>query len=261
MKAKLYDKSGKEKGSIDLPKNFSSRIREDILSKVYESEKLSYTQSYGIMKGAGSGYSASGIVRHKRHAWKTAYGKGISRVPRKIMSRNGSSFNWVGATVSSARGGRNPHGPKSEKVLIKKINKKELLIAFNSGLSGTFDSKFLEKKYNIKIPTCIVFSTDITELKTKELFNTLKIVFKEAFEKVLQKKKIRAGKGKLRGRKYKQNAGLLFVISSKEKMKQSGISVISVKDLTIKDLSPNGEPGRIACYTENAIKEIGERFK
>jgi hypothetical protein len=45
-----------------------------------------YTQPYGSMKGAGAGYSASGIVRHRRHAWKSAYGKGMSRVPRKIMS-------------------------------------------------------------------------------------------------------------------------------------------------------------------------------
>ena len=117
MKAKIFDKSGKEKGTVDLPKNFSSRIREDILSKVYETQKLETTQSYGAKKGAGAGYSASGIIRHKRHAWKTSYGKGISRIPRKIMSRNGASFNWVGATVSNTRGGRKPHAPRSEKNL------------------------------------------------------------------------------------------------------------------------------------------------
>jgi hypothetical protein len=26
-------------------------------------------------------------------------------------------------------------------------------------------------------------------------------------------------------------------------------------------LSPNGEPGRITCYTEKSIKEIGEKFR
>ena len=39
-------------------------------------------------------------------------------------------------------------------------------------------------------------------------------------------------------------------------MKRKGIEIVKVPDLRIKDLSPNGEPGRIVCYTENAIKEI-----
>jgi len=34
-----------------------------------------------------------------------------------------------------------------------------------------------------------------------------------------------------------------------------------VSDLTIKDLTLNGEVGRVVCYSENAVKEIGERFK
>ena len=65
----------------------------------------------------------------------------------------------------------------------------------------------------------------------------------------------------MRGRKYRSNAGLLFVIGNDEKMKRSGIEVVSVKDIAIKDLSPNGEPGRITCYTEQAIKDIEVRFK
>lgn len=261
MKAKLYDKTGKESGSIDLPKNFSSKIRKDILAKVFEAQKGMHMQSYGAKEGAGAGYSASGIVRHKRHAWKSAYGKGMARIPRKILSRNGASFNWVGATVSNTRGGRKPHAPRSEKVLVKKINKKELLIAFNSGFTGTCDAQSLEEKYNMNIPTGIVLSTDVANAKTKELLAALKKIFGEAYEKVLQKKTVRAGKGKTRGRKYKKNAGLLIVKGSEEKMKHTGMSIVSVNELTIKDLSPNGEPGRIACYTQNAIKEIGEKFK
>ena len=65
----------------------------------------------------------------------------------------------------------------------------------------------------------------------------------------------------MRGRKYKSNAGLLFVIGNEESMKRKGIEVVNVNNLTIKDLSPNGEPGRLVCYTEKAIKDIGERFK
>ena len=74
-------------------------------------------------------------------------------------------------------------------------------------------------------------------------------------------KKIRAGRGKTRGRKYKSNAGLLFVISSKQDFKQKGFDIVKVNELKISDLAPNGVPGRITCYTNEAINEIGERFK
>ncbi|MDH3353225.1 MAG: 50S ribosomal protein L4 [Nanoarchaeota archaeon] len=261
MKAKTFDKAGKESGSVELPKNFSVKIREDILSKVFEAQKGIYTQAYGAMEGAGAQYSASGISKKKRHDWKATYGKGISRVPRKVMSRHGASFNWIGATVSNTRGGRRPHAPRSEKNLFKKTNKKELLIAFNSALAGTVDAKFLEKKYGKKVESGFIFEDKILETKTKDFIATMKVVFGDAFGSVLKHKSIRAGIGKMRGRKYKSNAGLLFVVGNEEVMKRKGIEVVSVSDLTIKDLSPNGEPGRLVCYTEKAIKDIEVRFK
>jgi superfamily II DNA helicase RecQ len=85
--------------------------------------------------------------------------------------------------------------------------------------------------------------------------------FGEAFEKLLKHKRVRAGSGKSRGRKYKSNAGLLFVIASDEKMNRAGIEVVKAKELTISDLSPNGEPGRFAIYTEKALKEIDGVWK
>jgi len=261
MKTKLFDKSGKETGSVELPKSFSSKIRTDVLLKVFESQRGIHMMSYGSKPGAGAAYSASGILKHKRHDWKSTYGKGISRIPRKIMSRHGASFNWIGATVSNTRGGRRPHAPKAEKNLFRKINKKELKIAFNSAFAGTVDKESLEKKYGRGTLSGFVFDGKILELKTKEFLEVMKKVFGESYGKILKKKSIRAGRGKMRGRKYKSNAGLLFVLSNEEEMKRKGIDVVRVRDLSIKNLSPNGVPGRIVCYTKNAIKEIGESFK
>lgn len=261
MKTKLFDKTGKEKGFVNLPKNFSVKIREDILSRVFEAQKGLHLQSYGAMEGAGAQYSASGISKKKRHDWKATYGKGISRIPRKIMSRHGASFNWIGATVACARGGRKPHAPRSAKNLIKKINKKEFLIAFNSALTGTIDVQFLEKKYGRKVESGFVFEVGILDIKTKDFVIIMKKIFGDAFGGILKHKSIRAGIGKMRGRKYKSNAGLLFVVGNEENMKRKGIEVVRVVDLTIKDLSPNGEPGRLVCWTEKAIKNIEERFK
>ena len=65
----------------------------------------------------------------------------------------------------------------------------------------------------------------------------------------------------MRGRKYKSNAGLLFVIGNEEVMKRKGIDVVRVGDLRIMDLALNGEAGRLACYSKDAVKEIGKVFK
>ncbi len=260
MKAKLIDTKGKESGKVEMPKNFSGNVRTDILAKVFEAQKLAYSQSYGAKEGAGAQYSASGIIKKKRHDWKGSYGKGISRVPRKIMSRNGASFNWIGATVSSTRGGRRPHAPRSEKNLFKKINKKELAIAFNTAFAGTADSELLMRKYSKKVDGAFVFTKDVLTMKTKDFIEIIKTLFGEAFSTALKKKTVRAGIGKMRGRKYKSNAGLLFVIATDEEMKRKGITVVKVSELRIADLAPNGKPGRLACYTESAIKEIEERF-
>ena len=246
MKAKLFDKNGKEKGTVDLPKNFTVKIREDILSKVFEAHRGLHAQAYGAMEGAGAQYSASGISKKKRHDWKATYGKGISRVPRKVMSRHGASFNWIGATISNTRGGRRPHAPRSAKILFGKINKKEVLLAFNSALAGTAKD-------------AVVFDSAVLEVKTKDFILVLKKVFGEA--KVWKVKSIRAGRGKMRGRKYKSNAGLLFVVGDEESMKRKGIEVVGVNDLTIRDLTNNGVVGRLVAYTKSAVEELGNRFQ
>lgn len=258
MKAKLYDKTGKAKGDVNLPKCFTGRIRADILLKVFEAQKGVFSQAYGSMEGAGAQYSASGISKKKRHDWKGTYGKGISRIPRKIMSRHGASFNWIGATVSSTRGGRRPHAPRAEKNLFKKINKKELLIALKSALTGSLDAKALETKFGRKVNVGGVFTADILSAKTKDFVAAMKAIFGD--ENFLKKRSIRAGIGKMRGRKYKSNAGLLFVVGSEEEMKRSGVDVVKVSDLAVKDLAPNGVAGRMVCYSEKAIEEIGGRF-
>ena len=97
------------------------------------------------------------------------------------------------------------------------------------------------------------------DLKTGDFRKLLEKIFEKV--KVWKVKSIRAGRGKMRGRKYKSNAGLLFVIGSDEKMARKGIDVVGVGDLGVGDLTLNGVVGRKVCYTKSAIEEIGSRFK
>ena len=265
MKANILDIKGKIKESINLPKCFSEKIREDILTKVLESKKTE--QPYAPSPVAGKQHSASGILIHRRHVWKSQYGRGMSRIPRKIMSRRGSQFNWVGAEIPSTVGGRRAHPPKViARINTKKINKKELKIAFESALSASINEKSIIKRYkrleNKKIENIpFIVESKISNLKAKDLILSIKnILNKDLFEIAVPKKSIRKGRGKLRGRKYKRSAGLLIVIGDKEKIKTNIFDVVNVKNLSINDLSKGGL-GRLTLYTEQAIKYLGKECK
>ncbi len=263
MKANILNIEGKKVKEIDLPKCFSREIREDIIAKVLEIKKNK--QPYSPSPVAGKQHSASGKIVHRRHVWKSGYGRGASRVPRKVMSRRGSQFNWVGAEVSAMRGGRRAHPPKILSMLnTLKINKKELKIALDSAISATANEKDVVKKYKsvseIKnLP--FVVEGKIISLKTKDILASLKKILGETlFNVSVRKKVIRAGKGKFRGRKYKSNAGMILVMGDKEKLKTNAFEVKNVINLGVVDLAEGGT-GRLTMYTEQAIKELGEKLK
>ncbi len=259
MKTKILDKEGKGSREMELPECFSSKIREDIAQKCYEAIKD--IQPYAPFWLAGKQASASGKLSHMRNKWKTAYGHGISRVPRKILWRRGTQFNWIAATVTQARGGRGSRIPKAEHFMKKlHINKKERKIALASGISATAVPEYLKKRYEragkIEMLPFVVDSS-LLKLKMKEFLNSLEKIIGENYKLVLREKRKRAGKGKARGRKYKTSAGLLLVTGKDEKFFGKNIDIKKANELSMKDLWPLG---RLAVYTENAVKDLGKMF-
>jgi len=265
MKTNILDINGKKKSTIDLPICFSQTIREEIISKVLEVKKSK--QPYSPSPVAGKQHAAKGKLVHRRHVWRSGYGRGWSRVPRKIFSRRGSQFNFEAAEVPHAKGGMRAHPPKVDSMInTRKINKKELKVALMSAISATANKKRVAKKYsrlkeeNIEnLP--LVVESKIVSLKAKELISSLKkILGKDLFKLALKKKSVRSGRGKLRGRKYKSNAGVLLVTGKDEKLKTNAFEVTNTKNLSVVDLAKGGE-GRLTIYTENAVKDLGGKFK
>jgi large subunit ribosomal protein L4e len=263
MKATVYDIKGKEKTKIDLPKIFESKIREDVVNKTIEAKKKK--QPYGPNPRAGLGYSARGKIRHRRHVWQTHYGRGMSRIPRKVMSQRGTQFNWEGASVPFSKGGKRAHPPKPISAInTKKVNKKELIIALKSAISASATKEYLVKRYSSiekkdlrDLP--IVVESKMIGLKAKQIEEGLKKILGEELFRIAKKNKTqRSGKGKTRGRKYKSSLGCLFVLSKKEKMKSKIYESTSVDNLGVEDLAKGGM-GRLVIYTESAIKEMGDK--
>jgi len=251
MKATLFDSQGKKKSEIQLPKLFSQRVRPDVVSKYFEVEK--FIQPYASNVDAGKRQSASGTISHKRHDWKGHYGRGISRVPRKTMWRRGTRFFWIAANAPGTRQGRRAHPPKGIGKE-KKLNKKEIQLAFNSAFAATAQSDFIISRYATldKIENMPAVIESLPE-KTKSLTSIIKNIFGKHSNIAFKKKSVRAGKGKLRGRKYKSNAGALILIASDEKTKFKTHDIKSVSDVSISDLYPLG---RLTIYTKKAMEEL-----
>jgi large subunit ribosomal protein L4e len=215
------------------------------------------------MWNAGGFFSAK--VSKRRRDYRGCYGKGISRAPRKVMSKNGSNLNWVGAMAPGTRGGRQAHPPRSAKVWDKKINTKERRKAIRSALSASLDKATVQARGH-KVPSNYPFiiSKDFENLdktnKVEEIFNKLGLTEELGRSK---ERKVRAGKGKMRGRKYQSTIGPLIVVGENCKLTKScinvaGVDIITVNHINVKMLAPGGIPGRITLFTESAIEKLAK---
>jgi large subunit ribosomal protein L4e len=97
-------------------------------------------------------------------------------------------------------------------------------------------------------------------LKTKDLLKSLKkILGSKIFKIAIKNKKIRPGKGKRRGRKYKRSAGMIFITGDNEELKTKLFDVVNVNQLRLDNLAKGGT-GRLAIYTEEAIKDLNKVY-
>jgi large subunit ribosomal protein L4e len=87
----------------------------------------------------------------------------------------------------------------------------------------------------------------------EKFFDSLKNILGELYVVSTREKKIRAGKGKRRNRKYKKSAGVLFILGNKENINNKSIDSKKVNELLVSDLYPLG---RLTIFTENAIKDL-----
>jgi len=263
--AKVLDLENNEKGKIGLPKQFEEDVRPDLIKRAVLVIMSHKRQGYGAKPEAGK--RASVKISKRRHTYRGSYGYGISRVPRKILSRRGTRMNWQAAFAPGTVGGRRAHPPKAEKIWWQKINKKERKKAIRSAISATISKKLVVKRghkagdnYPLVIDP-VIENVD----KTKSVKDILiKFGLKEELKRC-ENKKVRAGKGKLRGRKYKKKKGPLIVVSKDCKLIKSagnipGVDVCEIKNINTELLAPGSVPGRLTLWSRGAI-EILEKEK
>ncbi|MBN1502016.1 50S ribosomal protein L4 [Candidatus Woesearchaeota archaeon] len=260
MKTVVKSVQGEKKKDIDLPIQFNEKIRPDLIKRAVLAAQSHSRQPYGAMPDAGK--RASVDISKRRRDYKTSYGYGISRTPRKVLSNRGTRFNWVGAFAPQTVGGRRAHPPKAEKKWYKKINKKERRKAIRVALSASVIKDLVQERGHIVDDYPLVVETKIEETgKTSELKNILnKLGIKKELSRT-NTRKVRSGKGKRRGRKYIKKTGPLIVVSKECDILNAarnipGVEAEIVHKLNVQLLAPGTRPGRLTIYTEDAIQRI-----
>jgi large subunit ribosomal protein L4e len=258
MKIKSTDGNSTE--DMKVPKQFEEFINPDIIQRAVLAIQSANRQRYGTNTYAGMRHSTK--LSRRRRDYRGSYGHGISRVPRKIHSRNGTRMNWVGSLAPGTVGGRRAHPPKAEKNWEKKINRKENMKAIRSAMSASINKESVAKRGH-KAPNDFPFFIDSKFekiSKTKDAIKALVIIgLKDELDRV--ETRIRAGAGKSRGRMYKTAKGPLIIVSgdcelSKSARNIEGVNVINVDNINAEMLAPGCAPGRLALFTKSAVEKI-----
>lgn len=260
MKTKIMTLEGESSGSITLPDIFNEPFRPDLIRKAFSVEMANKRQPYGPSKGAG--------MRHAVSTW--GKGRGVSRVQRLTQGR-------TAAESPNNVGGRRAHPPVVEKDWTEKINKKEYRKAIRSAVSATSMPEIVRKRghrFRDGIDLPLVIEKDFERLHqiidqegddisyTRRVRETLEnLGLGDDLVRAKEGRHIRAGRGKLRGRKYRVPRSILVVLSEFNGMEKAinnlaGVEVVTPEKFTIEKLAPGGDPGRLTIFTENAIRKL-----
>jgi large subunit ribosomal protein L4e len=245
---------------IDLSGNAAKKIttnlfdepyRPDLIKKAVLAAQANRQQPYGPHMYAGLRTSAEG--------WGP--GRGVSRVARL---KNSSKS----ARIPQAVKGREAHPPKPEKDRTEKINDKERKKAIKSAIAATGNLELVKKRghlFSAQLPLIAVDELSaLTKTKDVKSFMEAALVWDD-----IERAKdttIRAGKGKLRGRRYKNTKSILIVAAEdkgiiKAARNIAGVDIVTLDNLNAELLAPGTHAGRLTIYTESAIAKLQEAMQ
>ncbi len=252
-KAAVKSLDGSIVEEIELPPIFRLPVRKDLIRRAFHSAHTARLQPKGRDPMAGN--------RRAGESW--GIGHSVARVPRLDNGR--------AVLAPNVRGGRLAHPPRVEKVLHERINKKERVRAILSALSATAIPDLVRARGHRfstdSLPVIVVDDFEKIE-KTSEAKEVLKkLGVWEDVERAKERTRIRAGKGKMRGRRYVEPRSALIVVSSydspviKAVRNLPGVDVATPDNLSVLHLAPGGEPGRLTIITRSALEKLSEKYE
>ncbi len=250
-KVNVYSIKGKKKKSVELPPVFSTEVRIDIIRKAVNTIRANRRQAYAPSLNAG--------MRHAVSTW--GKGRGVARVQRLKDGR-------TAAESPNNVGGRRAHPPRAERVWKEKLNRKEMRLARYSALSASAISDMVKNRghrFSDKLTLPVVVEDKLEKItSTREAVEVLQnLGLYEDVERARDRKHIRAGRGKMRGRRYKRAKSILILVSDRKNALKAfgnleGVDIAVPSKLNAEILAPGGDPGRLLMMSQKALEEIKE---
>ena len=254
----VFSLEGAKSGETQLPDVFTAPMRPDIVQFVHTNMNKNNRQAYSVSPWAGKQVSAA--------SWGT--GRAVARIPR--VGGGGTSRSGQGAFGNMCRGGRMFAPTKTWRKWHRKINLSQKRYAVASALAASaVPALVMARGHKIddvpEIP--LVMDTSIESAKkTSAAKDILASVGALAdVEKSADSKKIRAGKGKARNRRYVLRRGPLVIYKENDGVEQAfrnlpGVELCCVDRLNLLQLAPGGHMGRFCIWSQSALDALNEIY-
>ena len=262
-----YSIEAEDGKNVTLPSAFESAYRPDLIRRAVHSSRANRRQSYGHREHGGKRAPQPGM-KHSVEWW--GKGRGVSRIMRKTGAR-------TGAQNPHTRGGRRAHGPMVQKEWSQKLNTKEANAARDSAIAASADAEMVSARGhrfsdNVRFPIVIggysedgedfdVESLPLEKATKKFIAMMESIGVGDDLVRANNGRNIRAGKGKMRGRRRRTPRSILLVVAQRDALAKAarnvpGVDVAISKDLCAEDLAPGGDAGRLTVWTKSAIEAL-----
>lgn len=244
-------------GDVPLPAVFTAPIRNDIVQFVHTNLAKNSRQAYAVNRLSG--------MNHSAESWGT--GRAMARIPR--ISGNGTQAGGAGAFGNMCRGGRMFAPTKVYRRWHRRINQHQKRYAVVSALAASAVTSLVQarghKIENVAEIPLVVDDSLHSYTKTKEALAFLDAVkAMDDLTRVHDSRAIRAGRGKMRNRRYTHRRGPMLVLANSKGITAFrnvfGLDTANVNSLNLLHLAPGGHLGRFIVWSKSAFEQLDRIF-
>merc|ERR1712060_825924 len=257
----VYQAEGEEDkvaAQVALPGVFLAPVRPDVVHQVHTGIAKNKRQAYCVNKYAGKSVSAA--------SWGT--GRAVSRIPR--VQGGGTHRSGQGAFGNMCRGGRMFAPTKQWRKWHQKVNVTQKRYAVASALAASaVPALVMARGHRIdglsEVPLVVTNAVESTTKTANAVALLKKLGAYADVEKVISSKTMRAGKGKMRNRRFVQRRGPLIIYANDGGITRAfrnipGVELANVDSLNLLQLAPGGHLGRFCVWTQGAFEKLDSIF-
>jgi large subunit ribosomal protein L4e len=239
---------------VPLPCVFTAPIRPDVVQFVHTNMAKNARQAYSVNRDAGHQTAAE--------SWGT--GRAVSRIPR--VPGGGTHRAGQAAFGNMCRGGRMFAPTRVWRKWHRKINVNQRRYAMASALAASaLPALVMAHGHRIEevpeVPLVLSASVESTQKTSAAVKILERFGLETELARARNSKKVRAGKGKMRNRRYTGRKGPLVVYNEAAGLEKAvrnlpGVETAQVDRLNLLQLAPGGHLGRLVVWTQGAFEKL-----